>query len=251
MDDKTMKRIAQYEVKSDDAQKRLVVELGKRAIHQNQLHRYSMLNLFGSSLRFTRLRTWLIQVVLLLVTAVFITKAVNTVSSVLIIQCVTVVLVFSAIFFMEEVFHSVTTGMWELEQTLKYDLRQHTAAKLLIFGAADLCLIVCLAFICQGVAMIPFWHIFLYLLVPFNITCIVLLSLFTIWRNRLTSFVFWIGAGLLLMGFVIIISAYNIYEFSMLYWGIGFTVSAIWLGLIVMGTVKQNKWEAFYECNWN
>ena len=38
--------------------------------------------------------------------------------------CITGVIFISALFFLDELFKSFTTGMWELEQTFKYDLRQ-------------------------------------------------------------------------------------------------------------------------------
>lgn len=246
MGNKTIKKMTRHEIKGDEAQRQLVIDLGKQIIDQNQLRQHSLFNLFCSSLRFTGMRTWLIQFSLLLLTTFFITKAINNEPSVLIIQCVTIAIIFSAIFFTEELFQSFTTGMWELEQTLKYDLRQHTITKLLIFGVADLCIIICLAFICQGIVAVPFWQIILYLLVPFNITCIVLFSLFTIWRNHLTSFIFWVGSGLILMSAVIVINTFNIYEFSMVYWGLGFTVSAVFLGAIVIEMMKTRKWEAYY-----
>lgn len=246
MDDKIKKKMFAYEIKGDETQRQLIIDLGIQKINQNQLLRYSLFNMFCSSLRFTRMRTWLIQFSLLLLTIIFITKAINNEPSVLIIQSVTIAIIFSAIFFTEELSQSFTTGMWELEQTLKYDLRQHTITKLLIFGVADLCIITCLALICKGVVEVPFWQIILYLLVPFNITCIVLFSLFTIWRNHLTSFIFWVGSGLILMGTVIVINAFNVYEFSMVFWGLGFTVSAVFLGVIVMEMVKTKKWEAYY-----
>ncbi|REB11474.1 hypothetical protein DVB69_00750 [Sporosarcina sp. BI001-red] len=246
MDNNTIKKIAHDEIKADDVQMQLVIDLGKQKINQNHLLRYSLFNLFCSSLRFTRIRTWLTQFSLLLLTAFFITKMISKEPSVLIIQCVTIAIIFSAFFFINELFQSFTTGMWELEQTLKYDLRQHTMTKLLIFGVADLCLILCLALICQGVVSIPFWQIILYLLVPFNITCIVLFSLFTIWRNNLTSFIFWIGSGLIVMGTVILINAFNVYELGVAYWGIAFTLSTVFLGAIVMEMMKTKKWEAYY-----
>jgi len=246
MGNKMIKKMVRYEIKADEAHRQLVIDLGKQKINQNQLRRYSLFSLFCSSLRFTRMRTWLIQFSLLLLTTFFITKAINNEPSVLIIQCVTVAIIFSAIFFTEELFQSFTTGMWELEQTLKYDLRQHIITKLLIFGIADLCLIICLALICQGTVAIPFWQIILYLLVPFNIACIVLFSLFTIWRNNLTSFVFWIGSGLILMGAIILINAFNVYEIRIAYWGIAFMLSSAFLGTIVTEMIRTKKWEAYY-----
>ena len=41
-----------------------------------------------------------------------------------IMLCITGVIFISALFFLDELFKSFTTGMWELEQTFKYDLRQ-------------------------------------------------------------------------------------------------------------------------------
>ncbi|MEG0260050.1 MAG: hypothetical protein RR651_09270 [Lysinibacillus sp.] len=234
-----------YEVKVDDIQKQEVINLGTQIIIKNQLCRYSPFDLFRSSVRFTRLHTWFIQFALLILTTFLITKAFDDEPFTFIIQSLTVSVIVSAIFFIEELFRSFTSGMWELEQTLKYDLRQHTIIKLLIFGLVDLLLIICLAFICQGVIAISFWKIILYLLVPFNITCIVLFSLFTIWRNTLSSVVFWVSSGLVLMGVIIFTNLFNIYEFEMKYWGAGYILSILFLGLIVMDMFKMKKWEAF------
>lgn len=243
MNNKTIKMMKAYEVKIDEIQRQEVINLGKQKIIKNQLCRYTLFDLFRSSIRFTKLHTWLIQFTLLISTILLITRVID--NETFIIQSLTVTVVFSAIFFIDELFRSFTSGMWELEQTLKYDLRQHTTIKLLIFGLTDLLLIICLAFICQGVIAIPFWDIILYLLVPFNITCIVLFSLFTIWRNTLSSVIFWIGSGAVLMSLIILTNFFNVYEFEMKYWGVGYIVSIILLGFIVTDMVKAKKWEAF------
>lgn len=245
MTKETIKKMQTYEVQMDDIQRQKVIDVGKHKITGNQLCRHSLFDLFRSSIRFTRLHTWLIQFSLLILTTLLITKAIDDEPYTLIIQSLTVTVIFSTIFFIDELFRSFTSGMWELEQTLKYDLRQHTIIKLLIFGLTDLCLIICLAFICQGVIAVSFWKIILYLLVPFNITCIVLFSLFTIWRNTLSSVVFWISSGLVLMCVIILSSVFNVYEFRMEYWGLGFILSTVLLGVIVMDMVKMRKWEAF------
>lgn len=246
MTKETIKKMQTYEVQMDDIQRQKVIDLGNQKIVENQLCRYSLFDLFRSSIRFTRLHTWLIQFSLLILTILLITRVID--NETFIIQSLTVTVIFSVIFFIDELFRSFTSGMWELEQTLKYDLRQHIIIKLLIFGLTDLLLIICLAFICQGVIAISFWKIILYLLVPFNITCIALFSLFTIWRNTLSSVIFWIGSGLVLMCAMILSSVFNIYEFGMEYWGLGFILSTVFLGFIVMDMVKVKKWEAFYQC---
>ncbi|GIN57897.1 membrane protein [Lederbergia ruris] len=245
MDNETIKKMKTYEVKIDEIQRQAVINLGKQKIIQHQLGRYSLFDLFCLSIRFTRLHTWLIQFALLIVTTFLITKVMNDDPAIFILQCLTVTVIFSVIFFVDELFRSFTSGMWELEQTLKYDLRQHVVIKLLIFGLADLLFITCLAFFCQGVMAISFWKVILYLLVPFNITCIVLFSLFTIWRNTLSSFVFWISSGLLLMGGMFLANFFNVYEIEMKYWGAGYIFSMALLVLIVMNMLKVKKWEAF------
>lgn len=245
MTKETIEKMHTYEIQLDDIHRQKVIDIGKQKITENQLCRHSLFDLFRSSIRFTRLHTWLIQFSLLILTTLLITKAINDESHMFIIQSLTVAVIFSAIFFMDELFRSFTSGMWELEQTLKYDLRQHTIIKLLIFGLTDLCLIICLAFISQGVIAISFWKIILYLLVPFNITCIVLFSLFTIWRNTLSSVVFWISSGLVFMFVMILSQVFNVYEFGMEYWGVGFILSTVLLGVIVIDMVKMRKWEAF------
>lgn len=243
MNKQTIKKIQQFEVTIDEIQRQEVINLGKQIIIKNQLCRYSLFDLFRSSIRFTRLHTWCIQFALLILTTFLITRAIDDEPYPFILQSLTVTVIFSAIFFIEELFRSFTSGMWELEQTLKYDLRQHTIIKLLIFGFVDLLLIICLASISQGVIAISFWKIILYLLVPFNITCIVLFSLFTIWRNTLSSVVFWVSSGLVLICVMILINLFNIYEFEIKYWGAGYILSIVFLGFIVMDMFKVKKWE--------
>lgn len=248
MDNETIKKMRNYEIKSDEMQRQAIIDLGKQKIMKQQLGKYSLLDLLRSSIRFTRLQTWLIQFALLILTTFLITKMINDDPASFILQCLTVTVIISVIFFMDELFRSFRSGMWELEQTLKYDLRQHIVIKLLIFGLADLVLITCLAFISQGVMAISFWQIILYLLVPFNFTCIVLFSLFTIWRNTLSSVVFWISSGLILMGIILVANLFNVYEIEIKYWGAGFIFSIIFLLLSVKNMLNAKKWEVFCSC---
>jgi len=245
MTNNTIKKMKTYNVDIDETQKQKLINLGKQEVIQNQLNRHSLFDLIRSSLQFTRLHTWLFQFALLILTTILITNVIHDESFVFIIQSLTVIVIFSVIFFIDEVFRSFTSGMWELEQTLKYDLRQHIIIKLLIFGLADLLLIVCLAFISQGVLAISFLKIILYLLVPFNISCIVLFSLFTVWRNTLSSVVFWISSGIVLVSVLFITNFFNVYELNLKYWVAGYILSILVLMFIVMENLKVKKWEAF------
>lgn len=245
MTNNTIKKMKAYEVDIDEIQKQKLINLGKQEIIQNQLNKHSFFDLIRSSIQFTRLHTWFFQFALLLLTTILITKVIHDESFVFIIQSLTVIVIFSVIFFIDEVFRSFTSGMWELEQTLKYDLRQHIIIKLLIFGLADLFLIVCLAFISQGVLAISFLKIILYLLVPFNFSCIVLFSLFTVWRNTLSSVTLWISSGIVLVSVMFLTNFFNIYDFGLKYWGIGYILSLLFLVFIIMENLKVKKWEAF------
>lgn len=245
MTNNTIKKMKAYEVDIDEIQKQKLINLGKQEIIQNQLNKHSFFDLIRSSIQFTRLHTWFFQFALLLLTTILITKVIHDESFVFIIQSLTVIVIFSVIFFIDEVFRSFTSGMWELEQTLKYDLRQHIIIKLLIFGLADLFLIVCLAFISQGVLAISFLKIILYLLVPFNISCIVLFSLFTVWRNTLSSVTLWISSRIVLVSVMFLTNFFNIYDFGLKYWGIGYILSLLFLVFIIMENLKVKKWEAF------
>ena len=74
---------------------------------------------------------------------------------------------------MEELFKSFTSGMWELEQTFKYDLRQHVLVKLFIFGFIDFLIVLSFSILTNLLFRFSF-SMLLYLLVPYNIVCIVL-----------------------------------------------------------------------------
>jgi len=245
MNNKTIKKIKDYEINVDEIQIQELITLGKRIIIQNQINRYSLFDLIRSSIQFTKINTWLIQFILLILTTILITKVINDESFVFVIQCLTIIVIFSVSFFVEEIFRSFTSGMWELEQTLKYDLRQHIIIKLLIFGSVDLLLIVCLSLISQGILAVSFFKIFLYLLVPFNISCIVVFSLLTVWRNSITSTVLWISSGIVLVGVMFLTNFFNVYEFDLRYWGGGYILSLLFLVIIIANNFSLKKWEAF------
>lgn len=246
MTNKTIEKMKTYEVNIDEIHKQKIIKVGEQELIQNQLCRHSLLELIRSSIQFTRLHTWFIQFALLILTTFLITNVINNESFLFVIQSLTVIVIFSVIFLIDELLRSFTSGMWELEQTLKYDLRQHTIIKLFIFGMIDFLLISCLAFISQGVLEISFWKIILYLLVPFNIICIVLFSLFTIWRNTFSSAVLWISSGIVIVSVLFISNFFDIYELEMKFWGAGYILSLLFLMIVVKDQLKVKKWEALF-----
>lgn len=147
---------------------------------------------------------------------------------------------FSVIFFTDELFKSFTNNMWELEQTFKYDLRQHTAMKMLVFGVFDLLLIVILAVVGKQIFPVSFLSFALYLLVPFNVFCIVLFSIFTLIRNNLSNLLLWTSSGVLVAVSIITEGIFNIYSFPLSYWTIVYVITSIGLLALIRQMLKQH-----------
>src|SRR5690625_3563065 len=127
MTNNTIKKMKTYNVDIDETQKQKLINLGKQEVIQNQLNRHSLFDLIRSSLQFTRLHTWLFQFALLILTNILITNVIHDESFVFIIQSLTVIVIFSVIFFIDEVFRSFTSGMWERseEHTSELQSRGH------------------------------------------------------------------------------------------------------------------------------
>ncbi len=145
--------------------------------------------------------------------------------------------------FTDELFKSYTTGMWELEQTFKYDLRQHTMVKLMIFGLTDLLLVILLSLITKSALSISLLKIILYLLVPYNIICILLFSVLTIWRKQLHSYTLWLLSGTVTIAALLIANIFKIYDLKTVYWIISYLVTAFLLEFIVYSQVRAIRLE--------
>lgn len=157
--------------------------------------------------------------------------------------CITGVIFISALFFIDELFKSFTTGMWELEQTFKYDLRQHIMMKLLIFGIIDMVIVILLSLMTKSIVSLPLYQILVYVLVPYNIVCIILFSLITIWRKQLHNYFLWCISGSICVAVILIANIFKIYEIRMLYWGIAYFITTTILGIILYSQTKIIKWE--------
>ena len=156
---------------------------------------------------------------------------------------ITGVIFISALFFIDELFKSFTTGMWELEQTFKYDLRQHIMMKLLIFGIIDMVIVILLSLMTKSIVSLPLYQILVYVLVPYNIVCIILFSLITIWRKQLHNYFLWCISGSICVAVILIANIFKIYEIRMLYWGIAYFITTTILGIILYSQTKIIKWE--------
>lgn len=225
------------DISTQEAKKR-IVKLGTKQMLKNQISRKSYLSLFLSSIKFVGWKLWSIQFALLGF-SLFLMFSKGEMSYEHVLRGITGMVLFSVIFFTDELFKSFTNNMWELEQTFKYDLRQHTAMKMLVFGVFYLLLIVILAVVGKQIFPVSFLSFALYLLVPFNVFCIVLFSIFTLIRNNLSNLLLWTSSGVLVAVSIITKGIFNIYSFPLSYWTIVYVITSIGLLALIRQMLKQ------------
>ncbi|MGX7125778.1 hypothetical protein [Enterococcus viikkiensis] len=235
----------QIKPKDEYSNREKIIIQGTKKMLENQVKQVSYSRLFFSSIRFISWKLWCVQFVLVgLSLGVLISKRMDFE---LVLKGLTGLVLFSVIFFADEVFKSYTTRMWELEQTFKYDLKQHTAMKLLAFGIFDLLFIFFLALTAGHFFSGSFFQFALFLLAPYNVFCIVLFSVFTLFRNRLTNMVLWSASGILVAAAIIVSSLVNIYQVPLLYWGIVYSLTLIGLIGLIKKMLEITREGSFYE----
>ena len=215
MNEDIIKKIKNYPIDIDGQTREHIISLGKEQIITNQIKQHSYFNLFLSTLR-----------------------SINE-----FMQILTFILIVSILFFIDELFKSFTTGMWELEQTLKYELRQHTIVKLLIMGLIDMILVFLMSIIVQPTLSISLLNILLYLLVPYNLICIILFSILTMWRNKMYNYVLWFASGSIGVAFILVTNIFNVYEQKIVYWAVTYLLTTIILGHIIYSQARTIRLE--------
>ena len=119
----------------------------------------------------------------------------------------------------------------------------HIMMKLLIFGIIDMVIVILLSLMTKSIVSLPLYQILVYVLVPYNIVCIILFSLITIWRKQLHNYFLWCISGSICVAVILIANIFKIYEIRMLYWGIAYFITTTILGIILYSQTKIIKWE--------
>lgn len=233
-----------YKIEANIEQREKIIQLGQERMIEIGMNRHSCFVLFLSTFRFIHVHTWIIQFLIFISGIAMVLNFTNLQPISEIMLCLTGVILISVLFFIDELFKSFTTGMWELEQTFKYDLRQHTMMKLLIFGVIDMGIVILLSLITKSTVSLPLYQILVYILVPYNIVCIILFSLITIWRKQLHNYFLWCLSGSICISVILIANIFKIYEIRLFYWGVAYFVTTIVLGFILYSQTKIIKWEA-------
>ena len=249
MKENIVSKLNEYKVEPDIEQREKIIALGQERMKINGMSGHSYLSLFLSTFRFIHVHTWIIQFLVFLsgIAMVLNFSYLQPISEIML--CLTGVVFISVLFFIEELFKSFTSGMWELEQTFKYDLRQHTMVKLLIFGFIDMGIVIVLSFMTKSTVSLPLYQILVYLLVPYNIVCIILFSLITVWRKRLHNYLLWLLSGGICVAVILIANLFKIYEIRLLCWGMAYVITTTILGSIIYSQTEIIRWEV--APSWN
>ena len=126
---------------------------------------------------------------------------------------------------------------------MKYELRQHTIVKLLIMGLIDMILVFLMSIIVQPTLSISLLNILLYLLVPYNLICIILFSILTMWRNKMYNYVLWFASGSIGVAFILVTNIFNVYEQKIVYWAVTYLLTTIILGHIIYSQARKIRLE--------
>lgn len=104
-------------------------------------------------------------------------------------------------------------------------------------------IVILLSLMTKSIVSLPLYQILVYVLVPYNIVCIILFSLITIWRKQLHNYFLWCISGSICVAVILIANIFKIYEIRMLYWGIAYFITTTILGIILYSQTKIIKWE--------
>ena len=235
MTKKVIERLKNYQLEVDESRKKEVLLLGISHL-KSQKKRSSYLELALFTIRFISLKTWLIQFAVFGISLLVILN--NPPSLVYpLIKNLTGLLIISLL--MEELFKSFTSGMWELEQTFKYDLRQHVLVKLFIFGFIDFLIVLSFSILTNLLFRFSFLSMLLYLLVPYNVVCIVLFYSLSHWRNSSNHRSTWFAFGMVLLTLFIALNLFNPYRMAVIYWFLTYLISLLILALLFFKQVKK------------
>ncbi len=237
MTKKIIERLKNYQIEVDESRKKEVLLLGAAHL-KRQKKRTSYLELALFTIRFISLKTWLIQFAVLAISLLVILN--NTPGLIYtLIKNLTGLLIISLLFFMEELFKSFTSGMWELEQTFKYDLRQQVLVKLFIFGFIDFMIVLSFSILTNLLFRFSFLSMLLYLLVPYNIVCIVLFYSLSRWRNSGNHRSAWFVLGMALSILFVALNLFNPYRMAVKYWFLTYLISLLILALLFFKQLKK------------
>ena len=120
-----------------------------------------------------------------------------------------------------------------------YDLRQQVLVKLFIFGFIDFMIVLSFSILTNLLFRFSFLSMLLYLLVPYNIVCIVLFYSLSRWRNSGNHRSAWFVLGMALSILFVALNLFNPYRMAVIYWFLTYLISLLILALLFFKQLKK------------
>ena len=154
-----------------------------------------------------------------------------------------------------EILRSFASGMWELEQTCRYDLRQVMGMKLFIIGITDL-MSLGLWIVLGNIRGTGITHMLIFVLIPFNISNIVYLLILKIFGRNCSGFVFaaaGVGMSMVMTFMNQFFADLELYtkELSLFAGVLGSMASFVLMGILGYRFLNHLKEEEIVECSFN
>lgn len=176
---------------------------------------------YFSQFQFIRTRVWVMQFIILLLAASKLRQTGNANSLLAWVSSLAPLVMLTGI---NEMFRTHVYGTYEMELSTFYTSKQVMLARASMIGSIDIICITLLMIMSIMKLSYPRYFIFLYILVPFLITCFGCLWIMNHMRGR-DCIYYCYGLGLGIMAAVVLMTLYSPYLFI---------ISAIWIWIILL-----------------
>ena len=165
--------------------------------------------------------TWVFQLAFLLAGVLLLQTGAGTAA----LKNLSGIIPLAALIGIPELTKSFNCGMWELEESCFYNLRQLILLKMILFGLVDAILLLLLMAV-AGNRGTSLTEAFLYIVIPFNLSGACYLGLFRVLKRRCSGYVLAAAGSLVLMGSLIL---YRYPPLDIEAWKQGMGAKAVWL----------------------
>lgn len=197
---------------ADEAEIIKTVEAGQQLILQSHTQRLGFTHRIFNQIKYISPLLWGIEAVVLVLCVWLVSQTDINTDITLLLSSLSFWIAILGVFGFPELCKSFSLQMWELEQSCKYNLRQVVTLKLAILGTLDLILVVSLAMAVGARLRLPLWEVALYLLTPFNLSCIVAFYSLGILRDKESRWQLFLVGGTVAFLILICVNRFSLYQ---------------------------------------
>ena len=243
--------LEQYSVpQADPADIINTIQVGKRMLAGKAFHHLSFAHRFLAQFRYISSVLWFTQIALVALCMIVFGDFSDTDNTYIKLSVISACVALITLIGFPELCKSFSHNMWELEQSCKYNLRQVVAIKMLIIGLADLLTILGLTLIVGLQSGIPMIQVALYLIVPFNVTCIISFVILSFLRDKSNIHAQTAISVFVLLLLFFIFNKLSIFHADMVnVWAIVCMISILVLAFQVLWFMRNLKRGGDYICN--